>query len=83
MSTTKYAKYGLTGRFVSLMFGGMRLSDWLQSVGMTHQEFADKIGVSQSSVTRYALLTTVPARDTMSRIGEVTDHKVGPADFYE
>lgn len=60
----------------------MTLADYLQLHGLTHAEFAAKIGVSFQAVQRYAQGRRIPQREIMQRIVVVTGNAVGPNDFF-
>lgn len=64
----------------------MTLREYLTQNGMTYQQFADAIGVSQAAVSRYVnqerVNGRVPRRPVMRRIMEVTGGVVGPESFY-
>lgn len=59
----------------------MTLYEWLKREGLTHADFAERIGLTQSSVTRYVTGSRVPRRETMIEIARATNGEVAPADF--
>lgn len=61
----------------------MKLSDYLEAQNMTHSAFAERIGVSQGAVTRYANGARVPRPAVMSKIRQATDGQVSYRDFLE
>lgn len=60
----------------------MRLDDWLAEQGLTHSDFAGKIGRTTEAVRRYARGERIPDKDTMPLIAEQTDNKVTANDFF-
>jgi transcriptional regulator with XRE-family HTH domain len=60
----------------------MTLDAYLRSVGKTHAQFADAVGISESSVSRYCSGKIIPSKQVMKRIREVTGGKVTADDFY-
>lgn len=60
----------------------MTLSDYLRNSGLTHSAFAEKLGVSQVTVHRWATGKRFPDKETILRIEEATARKVKPADWF-
>ena len=60
----------------------MTLSDYLRDHDLTAARFAEKIGVSQQAVQRYARGTRMPRPPIMARIEEATGGAVQAQDFY-
>lgn len=61
----------------------MKLTDWLAKENLSHAAFAERIGVSQAAVTRYARGARFPHRGVLSRIKEATNGAVTFVDFLE
>ncbi|KAB2918488.1 MAG: helix-turn-helix transcriptional regulator [Hyphomicrobiaceae bacterium] len=59
----------------------MRLCDWLKAGNMSGVEFADKIGVHRSTVSRWLAGTAKPRWDELPKIERATDGKVMANDF--
>ena len=59
----------------------MTLHDYLSNAGMTLSEFAERIGRSQSFVSRIRSGDAAPSLETLQAIQRVTKGKVTPADF--
>lgn len=60
----------------------MKLDEYLSARGLTCEAFAEKIGVTGTSVWRYAHGERLPRPATMRRIVEATDGAVTAQDFY-
>lgn len=61
---------------------GMTLSEWLKSNNVTQVEFARRIGISQSNVSRFCGDNPRwPSRADMQKIYAETDRAVTPLDF--
>ena len=60
----------------------MRLLQYLEEHGLTYQAFADRIGVTQQAVARYATGERIPRREAKERIACVTKGAVQPNDFF-
>lgn len=60
----------------------MRLKDYIQNKGLTYEEFAQQIGVTETSVYRYVAGLYRPASYVLDRIKEATDGAVMANDFY-
>ena len=61
----------------------MDLKNYLTNLKMTHSEFADKLGVSQVTVTRYVNSTRKPSMDMAFKIQKLTKRKVKIEDWFE
>lgn len=59
----------------------MNLKEWLSQNGMSGVEFAERIGVQQSSVSRYTRGIRIPDRKVAQRIYLETRGAVTPNDF--
>lgn len=59
----------------------MLLSDYLKLRGVSQRKFADELGVSAVSVTRYIKGDRLPHPWVMQRISEVTSGAVTPDDL--
>jgi transcriptional regulator with XRE-family HTH domain len=58
----------------------MRLAEFLECKGLLQREFADKIGVGQAAVSRYAS-GRIPSFEVMTRIKHATNGKVSYDDW--
>ncbi len=61
----------------------MQLSEYLIKHNVSRADFADKIGVTQASVSRYAAGERVPRPEHIIKIKEATRGKVKADDFME
>ena len=61
----------------------MDFQTYISLKGMSQEQFAQRIGVKQKSVSRYAAGERVPHPKIMSDIYSATDGAVEPNDFYE
>ena len=61
----------------------MDLQTYISLKGMSQEQFAQRIGVKQKAVSRYAAGERVPHPKIMSDIYSATDGAVEPNDFYE
>ena len=61
----------------------MKLSDYLEQHEISISAFAETIGTTHASVSRYASGDRCPNREAMRRIIEATGGKVQPNDFYD
>lgn len=59
----------------------MTLDKWLKANGMTQAMFADRIGVPQSTVSRWCN-GSLPKPRHISDIADETKGEVGPASWY-
>ena len=59
----------------------MRLSEWLDSSGISQSELARRLGTSQGYVNDMLWRGRWPSRAMMKRIMEATDGAVTPNDF--
>ena len=59
----------------------MKLGTYLSENGITHADFAARIGTSQAAVTRYVLEQRTPRPDVISRIMSITSGEVTANDF--
>lgn len=62
---------------------GSAFGEYLCRTGMTQKQFADLMGVKQSTISRYVRGDREPDRAAISRIAELTNGEVGPADWFE
>jgi predicted transcriptional regulator len=60
----------------------MTLAEYLAEHGLTHSAFAERIGTTQTAVTRYASGRRVPRPRQMRRIIIETGGAVSANDFY-
>ena len=61
----------------------MKLRDFLADRNLSEAELGRLLGVGQATVNRYIRGERIPRPEVMRRIVEVTEGKVGPADFYD
>lgn len=61
----------------------MKLEQYLSDKDIKHSDFADTLGVSQVTVTRYANGKRRPSLKMALKIEEVTKRKVRVSDWYE
>jgi transcriptional regulator with XRE-family HTH domain len=61
----------------------MNLKTYLDTEGITASEFATRIGVAVSTITRSARGEAIPSVETMRLIIDATNGRVTPNDFYE
>lgn len=61
--------------------GSMKLSEYLAKEGLTPDQFATRLGVHRSTITRYINGARRPERPLERRIMEVTAGAVTPLDF--
>jgi transcriptional regulator with XRE-family HTH domain len=59
----------------------MTLADFLSKNGLSHSAFAEKIGVSQAAVNRYAKGRRIPRPAVLARIRKETSGIVTADDF--
>lgn len=59
----------------------MKLADYLETVGETHEAFAARIGVSQVTITRYINGRRLPRPHVLTRIVSATKGAVTANDF--
>lgn len=59
----------------------MKLAVYLSKNGISHSMFAETIGTSQATVSRYALSRRIPRAEHMVKIAEATHGQVTPNDF--
>ena len=61
----------------------MKLKEWLEKEGIKAQEFARRIGYSQSGISRIMHGEYVPSKPVVKRIEKETKGKVRPSDWYK
>jgi hypothetical protein len=61
----------------------MNLKDYLEVKGETERSFGDRVGRTQSAVSKWCNKSRIPDREAMRAIFFATDGAVGPADFYD
>lgn len=59
----------------------MRLGEWLQKKHITQQEFANRIGRSQTAVSKLVNGKIMPSVETAQRIRDETKGRVGLNDW--
>lgn len=62
---------------------GMKLETYLKKNGMTDAAFGERIGVSQSQVSRIRRGLSWPSKDVLTSIAEVTGNAVTANDIIE
>lgn len=61
----------------------MKLSDFIEQNGLTHEQMAELVGdCSVSGLRKWLRGERVPRPDQMRRISEITNGLVSPNDFY-
>lgn len=60
----------------------MKLSRYLTKHNITSESFADRIGMSVSSVQKYRRGAKTPRPDVVNRIRKATRGRVKPEDWY-
>ena len=60
---------------------GMTLLDYLQKHGLSQQALGDRLGLTQSTISRYVSGERMPKREHLRRIMEETGGLVTPTDF--
>lgn len=76
-------QFGLDTMAISGQFGLMTLDEFRRAHGWSVSELAKKLGLHDArSAQRYLSGARMPRPDVMRRIIDVTEGKVGPADFY-
>jgi transcriptional regulator with XRE-family HTH domain len=61
----------------------MNLKTFLSLDGNSEAKLATQLGVSQSTINRYANQTRWPDRDMILRIKDATDGMVSPSDWFD
>jgi transcriptional regulator with XRE-family HTH domain len=61
----------------------MKLTDYLAAQKLSHAAFAERIGVSQAAVTRYARGARFPHRGILAKIKDATGGAVTFSDFLD
>lgn len=61
----------------------MKLADYLSSTGVTQADFAQRIGVHQSAVTRYVAGHRIPKPQTAMKITKATGGAVTIEDLFD
>lgn len=59
----------------------MTLNEWMNRVGMSDGEMAQRIGVSRSAISRYRSGERMPRPDTLVKLVDATNNDVSPMDF--
>lgn len=62
---------------------GMKIETYLKSKSMTHAEFAEVIGTSQPTVTRYVNGDRRPSIEMIDKIEKITKGKVKMRDWFK
>jgi len=61
----------------------MKLSDWMQTAGITDEELARRVGKDRVTISRVRRGKNFPSWELAAQLRRVTDGKVGPEDFLE
>lgn len=61
----------------------MKLSDYLAKEGLSPDQFAERLGVHRTTITRYLNGSRRPERDLERKVMEITRGAVTPIDFME
>lgn len=59
----------------------MKLADYLAQEGLSPSRLAERLGVPPSTITRILKGDRIPRLDTIAKITEATEGRVGAADF--
>jgi transcriptional regulator with XRE-family HTH domain len=59
----------------------MTLNEWMNRVGMSDGEMAQRIGVSRSAISRYRSGERMPRPETLVKLVDATNNDVSPMDF--
>jgi transcriptional regulator with XRE-family HTH domain len=59
------------------------IKTYMAKNGLTHEEMADRIGISRSFLTQIVNQTRFPSRKVMNKIAEVTGGHVPPAAWFD
>lgn len=60
----------------------MRLSQYLENKGLNYKQFSEMLGVTETSVYRYAAGLRIPRPEQINSITQLTDGAVTANDFY-
>ncbi len=60
----------------------MNLSDWIKIKRLTTIQFAEMLGVSQPTVSRWINGVLFPSKKSMTAIMKTTNGEVSPNDFF-
>ena len=61
----------------------MKLSEYRKSAGLTLEQFAEAVGVSDVAIGRYERGERTPKSKVMVQIAKITDGAVKPNDFFD
>lgn len=61
----------------------MQLSQYLEENGLSYKQLSEQLGVTETSIYRYAKGLRKPRAEHIKRIFDVTEGKVTADDFYE
>jgi transcriptional regulator with XRE-family HTH domain len=75
--------HGLRNANFSATFRNMKLQEWLTKNAMTHEHFAQIIGVQRSSVTNYVSGAKIPHPRVLQKISVETKNRVTLLDFID
>jgi len=59
----------------------MGLNEWMDKVGMTDGEMAQRVGCSRSAISRYRSGERMPRPEMLIKLLDVTNNDVSPMDF--
>jgi transcriptional regulator with XRE-family HTH domain len=60
----------------------MKINNYIKSVGITRQEFADKVGITVQAISQYSLGKRRPLPDIALRIVAASKGQVSLSDLY-
>ena len=60
----------------------MKLSEYLKNEGLTQEQFAKKLGKSQTLISAYCTGSMMPPRQTALKIVKITDGQVTLSDLW-
>ena len=61
----------------------MKLSKYRESVGLTLEQLAEAVGVSDVAIGRYERGERIPKHKVMVQIAKITEGAVKPNDFFD
>jgi predicted transcriptional regulator len=61
----------------------MKLSEYLKKQGLSQQDLAEMLGITQAAVGRYITKGSIPRRPILRKLAEITGNEVTFQDFYQ
>lgn len=59
----------------------MQLNEWMNKVGMSDAEMAQRVGCSRSAISRYRSGERMPRPEMLVKLVDATNSDVSPMDF--